>query len=392
MRTRLAPLLAAAATLMPFEAPAGDVVRLTRFDGALGVVSEISWDAGGAVVAPLHALPGGTFGAVVVPAAAGPRVVRWASDGKELSRAPAAVKGDPRTSRVRRDGALVVVTDVEVALVDLASGAVLGRHALPAGAVRATEAAEAGAWLLSGDPLAGRPERLTWAGLDGTVRDVPLPATAPPLAWCRDEWRDPGRCPWRATIEGVLATGDGGIVVAESLLLEHDAGGDRLTRQAALTALAPGGSVAGRAVVGDTRRSLEWFWFDRSPGNLSILPGRFGLVRRRWEGTTSVRAMVERDGGGLVAIFQGDPSALVRFDRSLVRGWSHPVPVAAAAAISPRWARGVFLWSGGTTVHAFDDAGGSERRADFWPSAYDPASLRAAVGQAPDGSWLLAFY
>lgn len=381
----LLPTLAVVALMTP-PPPAGDVLRLQRFDSQLRATEGVSWEVGGRVAGPVLALPGGEFAAVVEPASGTPWIGRWDASGRELRRLGPKLSGPVVAAHAREDGAFLVVTGRELVLVRGEDGNVLARRQLPAGAgeTLAVAAADTGAW------IAYR-ERLVHAGLDGRDRTRSLPAVPPPLAQCKKEYGEGRSCSWETPFAALFAT-RGGCLLAEAVVFQHDASGPSLTRQVALSRLDAEGGILAQETLGEAKKRLEWFYVKSSPGNPSPMPGKLGLVRRRWDGVTYLDLAAERPGGDLLVLVSSEGKSLVRLSPSLERRWSRPVQPGSSPALSPAWAKGIFLYSGGSFVHAFDEDGGSPRAAAFEPKGYDPSELRAVAGQTPAGDWLLVSY
>lgn len=389
----LKALAMSAIMTIPLQAAGGGRIWLQAFGSDLEAGRAVSFEAGGAIAGRLRALPGGEFAAIVEPAGGRARIVRWDAGGREVGRVELTLLGKPRDLFVRRDGSAVVVTSEEVALVGAPPGEVRSRRALRGGtlAARAVEPGETGAWLAYVDSAEGAPlkGRLVYAPLEGEEVTRPLPVMSPPSAACEKEY--PGReCPWTAQFQGLVPTETGGCVVAEGLVFYHAVGGANETRQLVLTELdAQGGTRAART-LGEATSSLEWFGSRSSPGNFSIFPGKMFLVRRSYHGYTAFLNASTKDPGDLLVLVTG--TYLKRLGSSLEERWSRFVQPGASPALSPAWARGVFLFSGDVFVQAFDEGGGAERVAPFQPEGYRPSTLHNVVGQTAAGEWLLASY
>jgi hypothetical protein len=287
------------------------------------------------------------------------------------------------------------VTDAEFAAVGARDGRVLARRPLPEGAsgARAVEPGEAGAWLAIVDSdeyssLRGRLVHVPLEG-DGTVRS--LPVMAPPLEQCRKEYGE-GRCRWLTSFAGLAPLDGGGCLVAEHLDFHHDVGGPNRTSQVVLTTLDARGQTLAQRTLGEVESSLEWFWRESSPGNFTIFPGRMGLVRRRYDGSTRFRAAVELAGGDLLVALLGGGDPLKRLDRSLGERWSRAVGRGGSAALSPSWAQGILFYSGGDWLGSFDARGEGGREASLPHRGLEPREARHVIGQTASGEWLLVSY
>jgi hypothetical protein len=217
---------------MVTSAQAADGFHLFRLDASLRTVATLNWNAGAPVAGPVQVAETGDVLALLEKGA-GVELVRWdGRTGREVSRRPVAIAGRVLDARLAGDR-LVVVTEAEIARVEVSEGKILARA--PIGArVRegGASAAQSGAWLLLAD-------RLLHLGLDGTRVERSLPIGA-----------GPGGGP----VMFLQATAGDGCLVAEARNTYHAVRGrgsqpDR-TSLLALTLLSPSGEVVGQHLRG----------------------------------------------------------------------------------------------------------------------------------------------
>lgn len=348
--------------------------RSRRCTGALA-----HWRAGAPVAGPVQVAETGDVIAVLEKGT-GVELVRWdGRTGREVSRRPVAIAGRVLATRLA-GGRLVVVTEAEVARVEVSEGKVLARAPIGARVRKGgASAAPNGAWLLLTD-------RLLHLGLDGTRVERALPI---------------GAGPGGGAVMRLRATVGDGCLVAEERHTYHavrgrDSQPDR-TSLLALTLLSPSGEVVAQHLRGKELTRREWLWAESSAEG--PVPRAVGLVRTRHEGSVVLEALAQRPGG---FVFVSDEQVgehefehwLVALDPELRARWAIPFRGMVMPGTPPIAGGGSLFRTNVDEVRLYDDATGTERVAAL-PVPEDVPSddlIGTALGRGPDGAWIVVTY
>jgi hypothetical protein len=382
----------------------GDRVTVRGLNQRLQLTGwQSSWLVKGAIVPPVHTLPGGRIVAVVKTPDKARDLVIWNKEGQELARSSLVLADDIVASRVFGKD-LVIASKNEVAehgVDDLRRGRA---RKLPVPAEKATYfAATTGLWVVT--------ERtLSYFDLDGRppmTRNRPLVAVSnkPPCSADPYDIQAPCSAGFQPNETKMMVSDAGELLILDVYLERYPVSTTRTLLDqvwpSIVTVLDPHGSAIVQKPYSWMKTKWEWFWSEGTGSQNRIGIGRGGLVRTRYEtdGIGAGRFFTSR-GTDFLFTSGSLETILQRRDRKFDLLWKRSLrDFVGQIFISPSWTSSILLHDGGCRFSSVSDRGGHKveatvpiREIFLEQDATRGERPRFAIGQSSEGDWLLIAY
>ncbi len=363
-----------------------------------------SWLAKGAILPPIHTLPGGKILAVVNAPETDPKdLVLWSKEGRELARTPLALAGDVVASRVF-DKRLIIASAGEVVEYDIDKLRPDRTRKLPVSSEKTVYAAgPTGLWVVTD-------RALSYFDLDGgasMTRTRPLVSVSDKPACSSDpsSIKEPCSAGFQPNEAEMLVSDTGEMLIIDVYLERYPISTTGVLPDqvwpSAVTVLDSRGNIAVQKPYSWMKTKREWFW-TQGGSPQSGGPADWGLVRTRYVTDSIAAGRLFASRGSDFLYWSGrDEMVIHRWNRLLKPVWKQSIRDLAGGFISsPSWVSPMLLHDHGCyRFSTISDQGRSKREQlisidgiaeEQQKTHYERP--RFAIGQSAEGDWLLIAY